>query len=60
VVPLQFSEGGRLASADGLQKIFGLVAELIQVGVNGDMALGHDGPPSVEPVSAGSGERRFV
>jgi hypothetical protein len=43
------------------QQILRLVLELIEVRADGEMAIGHGGPPSmICPVSARSGERRFA
>ena len=50
-----------LAAMDLAQQIFRLVSELIEVGADRNVTIGHDGPPSERcPESARSGERRFV
>lgn len=45
--------------ANGAEEILGLTSELTQVGMHGEMTLGHRLPPWVSPMSAGDGRRRF-
>jgi hypothetical protein len=45
----QFRDGRRLAAADLAEEVFRLVTELVEVGADGEMALGHDKPPTVLP-----------
>jgi hypothetical protein len=36
----------RVAPPDGAEQVFGLVFELIEVGTDWKVTIGHDGPPS--------------
>jgi hypothetical protein len=42
----QFGNGIRVAAPDIAQQILCLVPELIEIGADGQVTIGHDGPPS--------------
>src|SRR5262245_35537140 len=42
----QLCDRVRIALPDGMEQVFGLVFELIEVGTDGKVTIGHDGPPS--------------
>jgi hypothetical protein len=60
MVFLQFSSRGWIAAPDRAEQIFRLVPEMIEIGPDGQVTIGHDEPPRECPASAGSGERRFA
>jgi hypothetical protein len=57
VVPGQLGERVGLAGAHGAEQVLRLVLELIQVGTDGQVTVGHDEPPLVLPGSAGVGQK---
>jgi hypothetical protein len=46
VMFLKLRHRDRVALPDGVEQVFGLVFELIEVGTDWKVTIGHDGPPS--------------